>query len=193
MNRKEDARVSRTRAKLFSSFTELLSEKTFEDITINEICVRADIRRATFYKHFSDKYDFLAGLTRQLRKNFEERFQKEKIFTNRPPTDFYFEYIKALVDYLDRNDTIVRLIFDSNMTSSLVSVVVEENYIKTKERLDEDFKKGLKLIASTDTVAIYLAGGISNAIIKWLREDKKMPKDELICEINALVSTVFVK
>ena len=124
MNRKEDARVSRTRAKLFSSFTELLSEKTFEDITINEICVRADIRRATFYKHFSDKYDFLAGLTRQLRKNFEERFQKEKIFTNRPPTDFYFEYIKALVDYLDRNDTIVRLIFDSNMTSSLVSVKI---------------------------------------------------------------------
>ena len=193
MKRKEDARVSRTRAKLFSSFTELLSEKTFEDITINEICVRADIRRATFYKHFSDKYDFLAGLTRQLRKNFEERFQKEKIFTNRPPTDFYFEYTKALVEYLDRNDAIVNLIFCSNLTSSLVSVVVEENYIKTKERLDEDIKNGLRLIASPDTVAIYLAGGISNAVIKWLREDKKMPRDELVREINALVSSVFVK
>lgn len=193
MKRKEDARVSRTRAKLFSSFTELLSEKTFEDITINEICLRADIRRATFYKHFSDKYDFLAGLTRQLRNNFEERFQKEKIFTNRPPTDFYFEYIKALVEYLDRNDAIVNLIFCSNLTSSLVSVVVEENYIKTKERLDEDIKNGLRLIASPDTVAIYLAGGISNAVIKWLREDKKMPRDELVREINALVSSVFVK
>lgn len=193
MSKKEDARVSRTRAKLFTSFTELLSQKTFEDITINEVCLRADIRRATFYKHFSDKYDFLAGLTRQLRQNFEERFQKEKTFTHRSPTDYYFEYIKALVEYLDRNNTIVKLIFDSNLTSTLVSVVVEENYIKTKERLDEDTEKGLKLIASTDTVAIYLAGGISNAVIKWLREGKKIERDELVSEINALVSAVFVK
>ena len=193
MLKKEDARVSRTRAKLFNSFTELLSEKTFEDITINEICARADIRRATFYKHFSDKYDFLAGLTRQLRHNFEEKFHKEKIFTNRPPTDYYFEYIKALVNYLDRNTTIVKKIFDSNLISALVSIVVEENYMKTKEKLDEDIKKGLKLIASADTVAIYLAGGISNAVIKWLREGKKVPKDELISEINLLVSSIFVK
>ena len=118
---------------------------------------------------------------------------KEKIFTHRPPTDYYFEYIKALVNYLDKNTTIVQKIFDSNLISALVSIVVEENYIRTKERLDEDIKKGLKVIASTDTVAIYLAGGISNAIIKWLREGKKVPKDELVAEINLLVSSVFVK
>ena len=43
MNKKEDARVIRTKAKLFTSFKQLLAEKTFEDITINEICIRSNI------------------------------------------------------------------------------------------------------------------------------------------------------
>ena len=35
-----------------------MSEKPFEEITINDLCNSAMIRRTTFYKHFSDKYDF---------------------------------------------------------------------------------------------------------------------------------------
>lgn len=193
MKNKEDARVIRTKMKLFASFKELLSEKTFEEITINEICIRSDIRRATFYKHFSDKYDFLAGLTRHLRYNFEKKFNSEKVLGENNLLDYYLEYFKAIVDFLDKNEEIVNLIFDSNMTSSLVSVIVEENYKRTKEMLDLDTKHGLKLVASTDTVAIYLAGGISNALIKWLKTGKKTDRNTLVNEINAIISAVFVK
>jgi len=79
------------------------------------------------------------------------------------------------------------------MTSSLVSVIVEENYKRTKEKLDADVKRGLRLVASTDTVAIYLAGGISNALMKWLKTGKTIPAGELACDINAIISSVFVK
>ena len=36
--RKEDARIGKTNEKLFESFKELLREKKFEDITVNDIC-----------------------------------------------------------------------------------------------------------------------------------------------------------
>ena len=75
----------------------------------------------------------------------------------------------------------------------MVSVVVEENYIRTKEKLDEDVRNGLGLIASTDTVAIYIAGGISNAIIKWLTLGKNIPREEFIKELGSLLFTVFEK
>ena len=193
MKRKEDARVLRTKEKLFSSFKDLLGEKTFEEITINEICLRADIRRATFYKHFADKYDFLAGLTRRLRESFEAKFRAENKLMDVYRSEYYLEYLRAVVDFLDKNEEIVKLIFDSNLTSSLVSVIVEENYVRTKEKLDEDIKKGLTLVASADTVAIYLAGGISNAIIKWLKTGKTIPREDFVNELNALIFTVFVK
>jgi AcrR family transcriptional regulator len=190
---KQDARVIRTKAKLFASFRELLAEKTFEEITINEICARSDIRRATFYKHFSDKYDFLAGLTRQLRYKFEEKFHSEPLSESKNLSEYYLEYARETISFLDRNEGIVRLLFDSDMLPTLISVIVEENYMRTKEKLDADVKAGLKIIASTDTVAIYLAGGISNALIKWLKTGKITPREELISEIKTLVSLVFVK
>lgn len=193
MKQKEDARVIKTRQKLFTSFRELLSEKTFEDITINEICTRADVRRATFYKHFSDKYDFLAGLTRHLRNSFEEKFNTRQAIGENDLSVYYLEYLRAIIDFLDSNEEIVNLIFDSNMTASLVSVIVDENYVRTKEKLDCDVKRGLKLVASPDTIAIYLAGGISNTLIKWLRTGKKTSRSELTGEIISIISAVFVK
>ena len=41
------------------AFFTLLTRKSFETITVNEICENAGYPRATFYNYFDDKYDLL--------------------------------------------------------------------------------------------------------------------------------------
>jgi len=53
-----DRRQRKTREAIFSAFTQLLSKKDFNHITVGEIIDRADVGRATFYAHFETK-DFL--------------------------------------------------------------------------------------------------------------------------------------
>lgn len=53
-----DRRQRKTRETIFNAFTELLSKKEFNQITVGEIIEKADIGRATFYAHFETK-DFL--------------------------------------------------------------------------------------------------------------------------------------
>ena len=53
-----DRRQRRTREAIFSAFTQLLSQKDFNQITVGEIIDSANIGRATFYSHFETK-DFL--------------------------------------------------------------------------------------------------------------------------------------
>ncbi len=53
-----DRRQKKTREAIFNAFTELLSKKHYNQITVGEIIEIADIGRATFYAHFETK-DFL--------------------------------------------------------------------------------------------------------------------------------------
>lgn len=53
-----DRRQRKTREAIFMAFTQLLSKKNFNQITVGEIIELADIGRATFYAHFETK-DFL--------------------------------------------------------------------------------------------------------------------------------------
>lgn len=57
---KEDLRVRRTRELLMHALTELLAEKSFHRLTVQDIAERARINRVTFYGHFPDKYAILA-------------------------------------------------------------------------------------------------------------------------------------
>jgi AcrR family transcriptional regulator len=55
----EDLRVRRTRKLLQEALIELTVEKGFSAVTVRDIAARAMVNRATFYRHYQDKYDLL--------------------------------------------------------------------------------------------------------------------------------------
>ncbi|MCY7939610.1 TetR/AcrR family transcriptional regulator [Bacillus inaquosorum] len=59
---KVDRRILKSQAAIKKAVVELMSEKSFDDITIKDICDRADLSRKTFYLRYIDKYDLLDKL-----------------------------------------------------------------------------------------------------------------------------------
>jgi AcrR family transcriptional regulator len=55
----QDLRVRRTRKLLQEALIELTIEKGFSAVTVRDIAHRAMVNRATFYRHYQDKYDLL--------------------------------------------------------------------------------------------------------------------------------------
>ena len=55
-----DRRQRKSRDAIFQAFTALLSQKSYNKITVGDIIERADVGRATFYAHFETK-DYLLG------------------------------------------------------------------------------------------------------------------------------------
>ncbi len=71
---KLDPRVKRTRALILQSFYDLLAEKNFESISVQDVTDKAEINRATFYKHFVDKYALLDySISQMFRREIEKR------------------------------------------------------------------------------------------------------------------------
>ncbi len=61
-----DRRVLRSRRLLADALMDLIVEKGYDDITIQEIADRADLNRATFYLHYAGKEELLlAGLAQR--------------------------------------------------------------------------------------------------------------------------------
>jgi AcrR family transcriptional regulator len=56
-----DARVRRSRDALGSALVELMLEKPFGAITVQDVLDRAGVSRSTFYQHFDDKDDLLTS------------------------------------------------------------------------------------------------------------------------------------
>jgi AcrR family transcriptional regulator len=72
-NEKEDPRITRTRNLILKAFMELLSEKGFQSMTVQDISEKAGINRATFYDHFTDKYVLLDySISQSFRQEIEK-------------------------------------------------------------------------------------------------------------------------
>lgn len=71
---KNDPRFKRTRSLILQSFNELLSVKSFDAISVQDLAGKAQINRATFYAHFEDKYALLDHwVQQQFRREIETR------------------------------------------------------------------------------------------------------------------------
>ncbi len=56
---RRDRRIERTRGLLRDSLISLLTERPYEDITVQDIVDRANVGRSTFYAHYADKEELL--------------------------------------------------------------------------------------------------------------------------------------
>ena len=189
MSNKEDLRVRRTKKALFTALMEMVEQKTIDEITLNELCDKAGIRRATFYKHYSDKFDFITAYTRHLRDNFDAHMKRSG--ATALTKEYYVAYAKSIVKFITENEVAIDNIFKSNLFPTVMYTIVEQNYKDTAERLRVSVSEGMQLSASVDIIAGMCAGGVGSVIYHWIIGGKKMNADELAEQIGAVINAAI--
>lgn len=183
MTVKVDLRVVKTKQRLQDAFFLLLEEKCLEDITINNLCVTAHVRRGTFYKHYENKSDFIADLISNIRNRFDDEFLGTRTGSYLTK-EYYIKYTESIVSFLYAREHAIRKILESNMRANFIDIFMKQNYIDTKERLTESVKRGMRLSSSVDVTASMLIGGVSHNIIRWFESEEKEPITVLLADIQ---------
>lgn len=183
--KKLDLRIQKTYKALCDTFLIMLSEKRFEDITVNELCERAMVRRATFYKHFADKYEFFGFFVRQIQDNFNA--QSQDFAEDNAPHSYYIFLFRESIRFFNHHEKLVKSVLKSNMFPALVEILSDEIYRNVLYKLKEDAKRGVVFSISPEIMASFYTGGIIHTLCLWYTTPRNRSEEELIEEVRKML------
>jgi AcrR family transcriptional regulator len=90
-----DRRARRTRHQVSGALVDLIREKRFDDITVQNLIDRAGVGRSTFYSHFRDKEDAFEYQWRHLAHHLAEQIDWDKAGSDSFfPVTFFFAHLQ---------------------------------------------------------------------------------------------------
>lgn len=172
MSKKTDLRVIRTRKVIKEAFLNLVAEKGFEAITIQDIATNAMINRATFYLHYYDKQDLLDQLTDEI---FEELSQLIKptsyVENNRVIISKLEKMIESIFENIHQHGHFYRVMFGENGhygVNSKVQTIIKNNL--RQEFLLLDIQKN-NLSMPIDLLIEFMSSALMGMIKWWIIND----------------------
>lgn len=191
MEGKTDLRIVKTHKALSEAFLAMLEEKTFDEITVNELCKQAMVRRATFYKHFADKYDFFSFFIRQTRDGFikEQHTYSKKEET---PYSFYVFVFQSCLTFMKEHEKLIHNVLKSNALPSLLDILSNEIYQDVLLKLKEEQKEGVKYKVSPELMASFYAGGVIRVLQFWLLNQESISEKQMVMEVGTLLDSLDI-
>lgn len=185
MNEKRDFRVQRTYDTLINAFKELIQEKSFDAITVKELCDRARIRPATFYTHFNDKYDFFAFLAQEIHRQY---FDPETFSGKFERTEDCIIYLMSRgFDFLDENEAFLK----SMATDRMLPVIFHGTHFNPGQELEamlqRDADRGAILLAEPKLLVQLFLGAIGQCGRWWTEHKSEKAKQEMIDELSEVI------
>ena len=169
MEKNTDLRIQKTYLALQNAFVALLEEKRFDELTVNELCDRAMIRRTTFYKHFGDKYEYFAFYIREMVSTFRDQLPPDVM--DGEAAAYFLQMSQELLRFRHMHEKMVRNIENSSMFPLLLSILLDqitEDIIMVLRRSCPGLAQDASKLKG---VAAFYAGGLINTFFRCTQND----------------------
>lgn len=183
---KQDLRIVKTHKALCDTFMEMLCERSFEDITVNDLCERAMIRRATFYKHFADKYDFFSFFIRETRSQLFSNMSEN--YDASLPNAYYINLYKEFIGFLEKHKALVNSVVNSSVFPTLLNILSDEIQRDILLHLQEEKEMGHEFPMPLTLLSAFYAGGIIQISRCYLSTPNTFTADELVQNYAAILN-----
>ncbi len=112
-----------TKQMLRRAFTRLLMEKPIQNITVRELCEQAQVNRGTFYVHYTDIYDLMESIEKEMT---EELMQVLKDMNVSPGSmESLVEPCQKIFEFLKNNSDMCTIFLGENSDFAFVNRLIE--------------------------------------------------------------------
>ena len=181
-----DPRIRRTRQALQGALRNLMQTKSFEEISVHDITALADVNRATFYDHYTDKFALLDAM---VAGGFHKLLAERNVIFDGTCPSAASAIILATCDYLtathaDPQGCNCNSAFEPLMEAGIVAAI-RRTLLKGIE--NKAVPEGLtpEMVATTAAWAIY------GAVKQWFYTPEHQPSSEAVQPILKLVFPIL--
>ncbi|NHN35655.1 TetR/AcrR family transcriptional regulator [Paenibacillus agricola] len=175
---KVDRRILKMQVGLKKAVIELMSEKNFDAITLQDLSDRANVSRGTIYLHYLDKFDLLDNLIEEHINVLREtcRAASELDFT---------ESTLIWTEYFERHYSFFSMMLASKgapyFRGRFLDFLIEEF---TNE---VDVTKGMNKGLNEDLVVRFVASAFVGVVEWWFTNEKPVPHHVLAEQLGTLL------
>lgn len=180
-----DKRVYKTLTKIEKSMVTLLNVKSYDDISIKDICDESGISRGTFYQHYRDKDDFLFQYQKAMMKKGKRRLTQIQFEERRQ----FFEH--ALNFWINEGELLLLVLRDNG--AYIVHQAIKKN-------LQQNIEVRLVPIMNTQALTnkekyfliIFMSNAVFGVLQDWVQRGRQESPKEISLMIDKVFNTVFV-
>ncbi len=173
-----DLRVRRTHKFLQEAIIDLIAEKGFDTITVGDIAERAMINRATFYRHYQDKYDLVAKIfedtAKQLLENTAPIKKDASHFLNTEPPEIWVQVFQHVAEHarlyramLGRNGSPW---FAERIREQMMMLILDRSHAFDDQ---SQFKRQIDPALPDELPAMQFAHVFTGTIVWWLESEQR--------------------
>ena len=164
----QDRRITKTRKAIYTAFLQLLNQKNYESIAVQEIIDLADVGRSTFYSHYESKELLLDELCRYL---FHHLFEREENIS----TEAYLAHIFS--HFKKNQDHVTSLLFSKNdyFLRQLQNELEHHVYPMVVEDLQASYPN-----IPTSYLKHYVVTNFIETLTWWLKKGKSYTEDQVV-------------
>ena len=187
-NPKIDRRIQRTRLALRSALLELIKEKGFDSVSVEEITERANLGRATFYLHYKDKEDLLLDEFREIASNrvqvlseipvsiWKSNKDSLELSDGRAPV----MPLLLVFEHAAQNAELYRILLrgdSSQRVAGQIREIIAESINAIIQTKIQSEPPAVHMGVPVDLLAAYFSGALMGSLNWWL-EQETSPKPE---------------
>lgn len=167
----------RTRASLKNALMELCEEKNYYDITVWDICSRAQTYRSTFYRYFDTKDEVLREIEHdylETTRSLTSAIQDFRPDASAEQMAAYLEELTADMEFHRKNEKLCRFLLSP--AGDLYF------YEKMKESLAAVSRRNLELAGQCSQENLeyrinFFAAGFIDTVHTWLEQNDRTPRE----------------
>jgi AcrR family transcriptional regulator len=181
----EDLRVKRTHKLVLEALLDLTVQKGFSTLTVSDITKQAGINRATFYRHYQDKFDLLNQYAQTVYEMLDTPLEAKPRKSIKTNANQVFPGLVKIFEHIRNHAKFYRVMLGKNGDPVFTEKI--RQYIQ--KRIRRSLPVGLQNDKmSVDLYVSYSSSASVGAVLWWLEHDMPYSSEEMATLLHRLES-----